>query len=228
LTVPSVKVLAYTQPTVPDKMGTVMSPEDFISYVARVSNPDNQANTDTAPRLLAYLLKHSHISPFEHTYVTFEITTTRDISRQILRHKFVFQEYSGRYAEMDSEMVERECRLQDTKNRQNSLPTDRTALKNWWASAQNNVWLNARTTYEAALIEGIAKEQARALLPEGLTKTTIIVTGNVRSWLHYLHLRRDPSTQKEHREVAELIWTEMKTLFPVITGVWENLHTDGT
>jgi len=193
LTVPSVKVLAYTQPTVPDKMGTVMSPEDFISYVARVSNPDNQANTDTAPRLLAYLLKHSHISPFEHTYVTFEITTTRDISRQILRHKFVFQEYSGRYAEMDSEMVERECRLQDTKNRQNSLPADNLGLKLWWQSTQEVLWDHAVSEYKDALNLGIAKEQARALLPEGLTKTTLIVTGNVRSWLHYLHLRRDSS-----------------------------------
>lgn len=176
--------------------------EQKVAYCARVSNPTNQFNNETAPKLLKYLLKHKHFSPFEMANVCMEIETTRDIARQILRHRsFSFQEFSQRYAEA-TEFAIRECRMQDTKNRQNSLVTEDQYLKHWWNAAQLRVQDEAELVYKQALSKGIAKEQARALLPEGLTMSKMYMNGTLRSWLHYVEIRCDEATQKEHREVA--------------------------
>lgn len=176
--------------------------EEKVAYCARVSNPENQNNTDTAGKLLKYLVKHKHWSPFEMANVCMEIETTRDIARQILRHRsFSFQEFSQRYA-VATEFAVRECRMQDTKNRQNSLDTDDQYLNNWWNAAQWRIQAETEQVYKMALEKGIAKEQARALLPEGLTMSRMYMNGTLRSWLHYIEIRTDPSTQKEHREVA--------------------------
>lgn len=176
--------------------------ENAVAYCARVSNPSNQANNETAPKLLKYLMKNKHWSPFEMANVCMEIETTRDIARQILRHRsFSFQEFSQRYAEA-TEFDIRECRMQDTKNRQNSLVTEDQYLKHWWNAAQLRVQDEAELVYKQALSKGIAKEQARALLPEGLTMSKMYMNGTLRSWLHYVEIRCDEATQKEHREVA--------------------------
>lgn len=214
---PSVKLLAKTTPSNP-----AISTEDFSAYVARVSNPENQSNNETAPRLLRYLIKNNHWSPFEHTYLTFEINTTRDISRQILRHKsLTFQEYSQRYSVASLDMEERECRLQDQKNRQNSLDTTDEELIDNWKFVQEQAWESTTGYYQWALDMGIAKEQARALLPEGLTKTTLVATGNLRSWIHYIEIRASKETQKEHRQVAEQIKDIISKEFPVIKEALE-------
>lgn len=177
--------------------------ENAVAYCARVSNPSNQANNETAPKLLKYLMKNKHWSPFEMANVCMEIETTRDIARQILRHRsFSFQEFSQRYAEA-TEFAIRECRMQDTKNRQNSLVTEDQYLKHWWNAAQLRVQDEAELVYKQALSKGIAKEQARALLPEGLTMSKMYMNGTLRSWLHYVEIRCDEATQKEHREVAD-------------------------
>lgn len=214
-----VKLIAKTQPLVGKEQvvgGPPVTIEEFVSYVARVSNPDNQLNTSTAPRLLKYLLDNGHISPFEHTFLSFEITTTRDISRQILRHRsFTFQEYSGRYSQMSNAKVPRETRLQDNKNRQNSLENFGELTDKMFKDSQDIVWNTSVAAYRNALNMGVAKEQARALLPEGLTKTTLIMTGSLRSWIHYITARADSSTQKEHRLIAEEIRATLKTEFPV-------------
>lgn len=176
--------------------------ENAVAYCARVSNPSNQTNNETAPKLLKYLMKNKHWSPFEMANVCMEIETTRDIARQILRHRsFSFQEFSQRYAEA-TEFDIRECRMQDTKNRQNSLVTEDQYLKHWWNAAQLRVQDEAELVYKQALSKGIAKEQARALLPEGLTMSKMYMNGTLRSWLHYVEIRCDEATQKEHREVA--------------------------
>lgn len=176
--------------------------EEKVAYCARVSNPENQDNHQTAGKLLKYLVKHKHWSPFEMANVCMEIETTRDIARQILRHRsFSFQEFSQRYAEVlgfDS----RECRMQDHKNRQNSLQTDNKEVTDWWEDAQAIMQNQTVRLYGEALKKGIAKEQARALLPEGLTVSRMYMNGTLRSWLHYIDIRTDISTQKEHREVA--------------------------
>lgn len=214
---PSVKLLAKTTPS-----NSAISTEDFTAYVARVSNPENQSNNETAPRLLCYLIKNNHWSPFEHTYLTFEINTTRDISRQILRHKsLTFQEYSQRYSVASFEMEERECRLQDQKNRQNSFSTTDKELIDNWKFVQEQAWESTTGYYQWALDMGIAKEQARVLLPEGLTKTTLIATGNLRSWIHYIEIRASKETQKEHRQVAEQIKDIISKEFPVIKEALE-------
>lgn len=190
--------------------------EEKVAYCARVSNPDNQRNQETAPKLLKYLMKHKHWSPFEMANVCMEIETTRDIARQILRHRsFSFQEFSQRYA-VAQEFSTRECRLQDEKNRQNSLITNDLELQEWWQHAQNRVKAEAEFMYQAALNRGIAKEQARALLPEGITMSRMYMNGTLRSWLHYIDVRTDPSTQKEHRDVAEACKTILTVLCPSI------------
>ena len=177
--------------------------ENTVAYCARVSNPSNQTNTETAPKLLKYLMKNKHWSPFEMANVCLEIETTRDIARQILRHRsFSFQEFSQRYAEATSFDI-RECRMQDNKNRQNSLVTEDQYLKHWWNAAQLRVQDESEQVYKQALSKGIAKEQARALLPEGLTMSKMYMNGTLRSWLHYVEIRCDEATQKEHREVAD-------------------------
>ena len=188
--------------------------EDLIAYMARVSAPENQDNKETASRLIKYLIKHKHWSPFEMANVCMEITTTRDIARQILRHRsFSFQEFSQRYA-VAQDFEFSDVRLQDTKNRQNSLETDDDYLKNWWNAAQLRVQCEAELVYNKALDKGIAKEVARKLLPEGMTMSKMYMNGTLRSWLHYVDIRCDVATQKEHREVADKCREELTKLFP--------------
>ena len=195
--------------------------EEKVAYCARVSNPNNQRNHETAPKLLKYLMKHKHWSPFEMANVCMEIETTRDIARQILRHRsFSFQEFSQRYAEV-SEFETRECLMQDNKNRQNSLITDDLDTQEWWWAAQNRVKSEAEFMYQAALNRGIAKEQARALLPEGMAVSRMYMNGTLRSWLHYIEVRTDPSTQKEHRDVAEACKSVIATLCPSIMEIYQ-------
>lgn len=188
-----------------------------IMFMARVSNPANQNSENS--RLLHYCMEHGHVSPFEMASVCLEINTTRDIGRQILRHRsFSFQEFSQRYADvtlLGDEMVERECRMQDTKNRQNSLVTTDEALAEWWAHVQARVWGDSTLLYEAALKRGIAKEQARALLPEGLTPSRLYMSGTIRSWIFYLKPRLDQTTQKEHRDIAQDALSVLRTVAPI-------------
>ena len=182
--------------------------------MARVSAPANQDNKETAPKLIKYLIKHKHWSPLEMVNICMEIETTRDIARQILRHRsFSFQEFSQRYAEVDTFEISH-ARMQDEKNRQNSLETKDLALMYWWEGAQKRVLGDARFMYESALKKGIAKEVARKLLPEGLTMSRMYMNGTLRSWLHYIDIRCDAATQKEHREVAELCKAEIVKHFP--------------
>ena len=188
-----------------------------IAFMARVSNPDNQDNTEFK-RLLNYLMKHNHVSPFEMASMCVQIDTTRDISRQILRHRsFSFQEFSGRYEDMTKlgDMVERECRLQDTDNRQSSLECESPQLKEGFTDSQNLVWNLAVGAYEVALANGIAKEQARALLPEGLTPTRLYMTGTIRSWVHYIQVRAGEETQKEHRTIAQGTLEVLRQIAPI-------------
>lgn len=197
--------------------------ENLLAYIARVSNPDNQDNPNIK-RLLKYMLDNSHFSPFEMVNMCVEINTTRDIARQILRHRsFSFQEFSQRYQTVDKlgDMVYRECRLQDTKNRQNSLPCDDEEMKKGWKDLQSYIYEIATNAYEDMLDRGIAKEVARALLPEGLTPSRMYVNGNLRSWIHYVQVRTDPTTQKEHRLIAEEVKQLMIREFPVISEVLE-------
>ena len=194
--------------------------EEKVAYCARVSNPENQHNRETAPKLLKYLMKHKHWSPFEMANVCMEIETTRDIARQILRHRsFSFQEFSQRYAVVN-DFSFRDCRVQDEKNRQNSLTTEDRELQNWWNSAQLRVQQEAEFMYRAALNRGVAKEQARALLPEGMAVSRMYMNGTLRSWLHYIEVRTDPSTQKEHRDVAEACKTVIGLVCPSIMEIW--------
>ena len=197
--------------------------EELVAYMARVSNPKNQNNPETASKLLKYLVKNKHWSPFEMVNVCMEIETTRDIARQILRHRsFSFQEFSQRYAVSDSFTMS-ECRMQDEKNRQNSLSTDDRQLMYWWEGAQNRVLTDAKFMYESAIAKGIAKEVARKLLPEGLTMSRLYMNGTLRSWLHYIDIRCDNATQKEHRDVAEqcrgIIFDLYPSLEEVLNGV---------
>lgn len=198
--------------------------DDLVAYVARVSNPSNQNNHETAPKLLRYLAKHKHWSPFEMVNIVMEIETTRDIARQILRHRsFSFQEFSQRYADPTKDLgfELREARLQDMKNRQNSIETDDKNLQEVWDEWQDAVLDEARIAYTWAVQNGIAKEQARAVLPEGLTVSRMYMNGTLRSWIHYCQLRMGPETQKEHREVAQSAWEEIVKEFPSLTGAIE-------
>ena len=197
--------------------------EEKVAYCARVSNPENQMNKETAPKLLKYLMKHKHWSPFEMANVCMEIETTRDIARQILRHRsFSFQEFSQRYAVVNEFSI-RECRMQDTKNRQNSLNTDDVELQHWWNVTQLRVQTEAQFMYQAALNKGIAKEQARALLPEGMAVSKMYMNGTLRSWLHYIEVRTDPSTQKEHRDVAEACKSVLSILCPSVMEAYKEI-----
>lgn len=188
--------------------------EELVAYMARVSNPDNQDNKDTAPKLLKYLMKHKHWSPFEMVNICMEINTTRDIARQVLRHRsFSFQEFSQRYAEV-VDWTKGEARLQDNKNRQNSIPTQDRELQRWWDEQQMATWKLATNAYKAAIGMGVAKEVARKVLPEGLTMSRMYMNGTLRSWLHYVDIRCDESTQKEHREIAEQCKVVLSSLYP--------------
>jgi len=191
------------------------SGDELIAYMARVSNPDNQNNTETAPKLIKYLKDNNHWSPFEMVNMCVEINTTRDIARQILRHRsFSFQEFSQRYAEVDTPEEWSEARMQDVTNRQNSIETTDEQLKSWWRAMQIRVADDAEYVYRTALSKGIAKEVARKVLPEGLTPTRMYMNGNLRSWLHYVDIRCDKATQKEHREIAEQCKALLVTHFP--------------
>lgn len=196
--------------------------EEAVAYCARVSNPENQNAQETAPKLLKYLIKHKHWSPFEMANVCMEIETTRDIARQILRHRsFSFQEFSQRYAAVQGFELS-EVRLQDIRNRQNSIEVGDSDLHSWWFKAQQRIRDDAELVYNMALAKGVAKEQARKLLPEGLTMSRLYMNGTLRSWLHYVDIRCDKATQKEHREVAEKCRDELTKLFPNVMEVFNS------
>jgi thymidylate synthase (FAD) len=195
-----VKLTSFSQPCEELLLNT---PNELVAYCARVSNPENQFNNETADKLVAYLITHKHWSPFEMVNVCLEITTTRDIARQILRHRsFSFQEFSQRYANA-MDMVIRETRLQDSKNRQNSIENSDEELDQWWKSQQQAIIDHAKEIYKEAIARGIAREQARVILPEGNTLTTMYMNGSLRSWIHYIELRSSNGTQKEHQEIAK-------------------------
>jgi thymidylate synthase (FAD) len=195
----------------------IVNAQELVAYCARVSNPANQTNTDTSEKLIRYLIKHKHWSPLEMVSACVEIETTRDIARQILRHRsFSFQEFSQRYAVADLGIEYKEARLQDVKNRQNSIETDNPYLTELWEEKQAQVVLASKQAYEWALTNGIAKEQARAVLPEGITTSRLYMQGTLRSWLHYIELRSGPETQKEHRLVAQACAHALETIFPMV------------
>jgi thymidylate synthase (FAD) len=207
--------------TKPSAITDCRTPGDLVAYTARVSNPANQNNTQTAPKLLKYLIKEKHWSPFEMVHMTLEIKTTRDIGRQILRHaSFRFQEFSQRYAVAENIGCDREARLQDTKNRQNSVEVDDPALQEDWQMEQAKVRNAAEAAYKWALDKGIAKEQARAVLPEGLTQSTLYMAGSLRSWIHYIDLRTSNGTQKEHMIIAEQCKKIVLEHFPMLADYW--------
>ena len=193
--------------------------QELIAYSARVSNPSNQNNSETSERLLAYLIKHKHWSPFEMASACLEIETTRDIARQILRHRsFSFQEFSQRYADPtgDLDFTMKEARLQDTKNRQNSIEVEDGTLKFEWLQQQAEVCNTAKKAYAWAIEKGIAKEQARSVLPEGITNSRLYMNGTIRSWMHFVDIRSGVETQKEHREVARACADALEPIFPMI------------
>ena len=207
--------------------------QDMVAFCARVSNPANQTNSETSEKLIKYLIKHKHWSPMELTSLCIEVETTRDIARQLLRHRsFSFQEFSQRYAdptaELDDAFVLREARMQDTKNRQNSVEIDMSDEKQKllayeWERAQKRVLYVVKKEYEWAIKNGIAKEQARAVLPEGLTLSRLYVNGTLRSWIHYIDLRDGNGTQKEHAEIARACAEVIAKVFPIIKSIREGI-----
>lgn len=212
-----VRLIAFTQPI---ELDGVQTGEELVAYCARVSNPGNQANHETAPRLLNYLTRNHHWSPFEMAHAVIEITTTRDIARQILRHRsFSFQEFSQRYAEVDAEPIMRETRLQDTKNRQNSVETYDVELNAKWQQLQANVAKLTQQSYQWAIDAGIAKEVARSVMPEGMTPSRLYMAGSVRSWIHYIQLRAGNGTQKEHREIAVMCKLALLHVMPSLEEI---------
>ena len=219
----NVKLVSYTQPTEEFKNEGLENVQDLVAFCAKVSNPSAQINKETSERLIRYLIKHQHWSPLEMANATLEIETTRDIAHQIVRHRsFAFQEFSQRYAnpaEMGDQFVLRECRLQDTKNRQNSIDTDDRELTRLWEIKQQMVINAAKEAYEWAIDNGIAKEQARVVLPEGLTKTRLYMNGTLRSWVHYIELRGANGTQKEHMEIAHACAKVITGIFPIMQGL---------
>lgn len=204
--------------------------QDLVAYCARVSNPSNQSNTETSDKLLRYLIRNKHWSPFEMVSACLEITTTRDIARQILRHRsFTFQEFSQRYADPVKELsfVLREARLQDTANRQNSIELDfrredHRELVEWWRDSQKELLKLTKEIYTKAIEKGIAKEQARAVLPEGLTESRLYINGTIRSWIHYCELRSDNGTQLEHQEIAKACAEAISKIFPLMNEIVRN------
>jgi thymidylate synthase (FAD) len=212
-----VRLIGYTQPAENAIIG-IEDVQDLVAYCARVSNPRNQINSETAPKLLDYLIKHKHWSPFEMCSATLEVETTRDIARQFLRHRsFSFQEFSQRYADIrsfDDSFVIREARLQDEKNRQNSVQTNDEKLQRTWEQQQRRVIEASKQAYNWAIENGIAKEQARAVLPEGNTVSRLYVNGTIRSWIHYIELRSGNGTQLEHMELAQEIGRIISKIFP--------------
>jgi thymidylate synthase (FAD) len=215
-----VKLISYS--TAPEDMG-LDDCQELIAFCARVSNPSNQMNKETSDKLIKYLIKHKHWSPLEMVSACLEINTTRDIAHQIVRHRsFSFQEFSQRYAdpaEFGNQFELREARLQDTKNRQNSIDVDDEALHNEWYDRQQKIIDLAKETYEWAIDNGIAKEQARAVLPEGCTKTRLYMNGTLRSWVHYIDLRSANGTQKEHMEIAQACAKVIAEIFPLMESI---------
>ena len=215
-----VKLVSYSQPTKEFAKQGIADAQELVAYCARVSNPSNQFNTETSAKLIKYLVKHQHWSPLEMASACLEIETTRDIARQILRHRsFSFQEFSQRYAVADLGWELKEARLQDTKNRQNSieikgLTLNEQNLIEQWRGKQDQLIRDAEYAYDWAISNGIAKEQARAVLPEGLTVSRLYMNGTLRSWLHYIELRSGPETQKEHRQIATDAWYQITEKFP--------------
>lgn len=213
------KLIGYTQPA-EGSVEELKDVQDMIAYCAKVSNPKGQMNLETSERLLAYLIKHKHWSPFEMASATIEVETTRDIARQFLRHRsFAFQEFSQRYADpaaMSDTFIVRDARLQDQKNRQNSVECDDEYINERWEEEQLKVILKAKEAYEWAINNGIAKEQARSVLPEGNTKSRLYANGTIRSWIHYVELRSANGTQKEHIELAKEIACAIHAIFPMI------------
>ena len=214
----NVRLVSYSQPTGEFRDMGIADAQELIAYCARVSNPSNQLNTESSEKLIRYLVKHQHWSPLEMVSACCEITTTRDIARQILRHRsFSFQEFSQRYADptQDLAFVTREARLQDTKNRQNSIEVDDTALHAWWDAQQKFIIDNVQRIYSEAISKGIAKEQARAILPEGNTVSRLYMNGTLRSWIHFIELRSANGTQREHQEVAQACAQVIANIFPM-------------
>jgi len=216
----AVRLISYSQPVEGVTAEHLRDVQDLIAFCARVSNPTNQMNKETSEKLIKYLIKHAHWSPLEMVSACLEINTTRDIAHQIVRHRsFSFQEFSQRYANPDEEFgemfVEREARLQDHKNRQNSIETDDKEINLEWYRIQSRVKWMVEQEYKKAIELGIAKEQARALLPEGLTKTRLYMNGTLRSWIHYIELRGANGTQKEHMEIAHECAKVIAKIFPL-------------
>jgi thymidylate synthase (FAD) len=224
-----IQLVSYSQPTQKFADQGVADAQELIAYCARVSNPANQLNTETSEQLIKYLVRHQHWSPLEMVSACMEITTTRDIARQILRHRsFSFQEFSQRYAdptqELDEAFVLREARFQDAKNRQNSVELDMSDEKQKliayeWERAQRRVLFSVKQEYAWAIKNGIAKEQARAVLPEGLTISRMYMNGTLRSWIHYIELRAANGTQKEHMEIAQACAEAITAIFPMAASL---------
>ncbi len=221
----TVKLVSYTKPTEEFEQHGLMDAQDLIAFCARVSNPSAQINSETSEKLIKYLIKHQHWSPLEMVNAVLEINTTRDIAHQIVRHRsFSFQEFSQRYADVNSlgdMFVHREARIQDKKNRQNSVDLDENNIEDMrlamiWSSYQNKVIQEAKEAYTWAIENGIAKEQARVVLPEGLTKTRLYMNGTLRSWVHYIELRGGHGTQKEHMQVAHACAEVIAQIFPLM------------
>ena len=213
-----VKLISYSMPTEEIALEGIDNAQELVAFCARVSNPSNQLNTETSEKLINYLINNSHWSPLEMVSACLEIETTRDIARQMLRHRsFSFQEFSQRYANpvKDLEFVIREARLQDLKNRQNSIPSDNKQINEIWANKQQNVIDLAIETYNWAIENGIAKEQARSVLPEGNTVSRLYMNGTLRSWIHYIQLRSANGTQKEHMDIAKACAEVINKIFPM-------------
>jgi len=219
----NVKLVSYTQPTEEFKNEGLENVQDLIAFCAKVSNPSAQINKETSERLIKYLIKHAHWSPLEMTNATLEIETTRDIAHQIVRHRsFAFQEFSQRYADPkeQGEMFEySEARLQDPKNRQNSVDVEDEKLQLDWLHAQMRIAHLAKKEYDWAIKKGIAKEQARKVLPEGITKTRLYMNGTIRSWVHYIELRSANGTQKEHMDIAIACAKAITEIFPLMNDL---------
>tara|TARA_B100001250_G_scaffold354609_1_gene328575 strand:+ start:540 stop:1202 length:663 start_codon:yes stop_codon:yes gene_type:complete len=213
-----VKLISYSKPTEEVSNEGISDAQELVAFCARVSNPSNQLNTETSEKLITYLIKNAHWSPLEMVSACLEIETTRDIARQMLRHRsFSFQEFSQRYANpvKDLEFVTREARMQDPKNRQNSIEADNSDIVNDWVSKQNEVIEAATNAYNWAIDSGIAKEQARSVLPEGNTVSRLYMNGTLRSWIHYIELRAANGTQKEHMEIAKACAEVINKIFPM-------------
>ena len=213
-----IRLVSFSKPTEEFLGDGVSNVQELIAFCARVSNPSNQVNNETSEKLITYLIKNAHWSPLEMVSACLEIETTRDIARQMLRHRsFSFQEFSQRYANPveDLEFVTREARMQDPKNRQNSIDTDNSEIVNEWTSKQNEVIDAATNAYNWAIDSGIAKEQARSVLPEGNTVSRLYMNGTLRSWIHYIELRAGNGTQKEHMEIAKACAEVIHNIFPM-------------